>query len=105
MKENNKARRTLTAEIVVIPQVEDVERITWANSNRRRMEELKAARMAWQQAQETERLRKLRVLRIGGAAACVLFFVIGALTAFRAGVWAGLPAWLLGGLSLSVTGW
>lgn len=102
MKETGQVRE---AEIVVVPQVEDVIRITWEHAERREAQEREAAMMAWRQAKKAERLKKQRALRIAGACACVLFFAIGVLTALRAGVWAGLPAWLLAGIALSVTGW
>ena len=93
------------AEIIELPKAEDVERITWANHARRQEREMTAAVLAWQKEQQAEAMRKVRVIRAAGAAASIMLFAIGALTAWKAGVWAGVPAWVLGGLALSVTGW
>ena len=98
-------RHTKNAEIVIVPTPEDVELITWANSNRRRSSEVIAAAVAWQQEQQVKELRKVRAIRAAGALACGVMFAIGALTAWKAGVWTGIPAWVLGGLALSVTWW
>ena len=92
-------------EIVALPQTEDVERITWANHARRQEREMVAAVLAWQQEQQAKELRKVRAIRAAGALACGVMFAIGALTAWKAGVWTGISAWVLGGLALSVTGW